>query len=108
MGHSLTYGNNFFFGKKCGKAGNGVYQCESMWLVSVNVTVRTGYMHRNACAFHAPTLLQWQSCSQMEFCTVEQNSHIKLQFPMAETHKSAELCDGLCDHVLSYQKFAKW
>jgi len=27
---------------------------------------------------------------------------------MAEIHKSAELCDGLCDHVLPYQKFARW
>jgi len=58
MGHSLTNGNNFF-GQKCDKAGNRVYQSESMWHVSVNFTIRTGYMYRNAHAFHAPTLLQW-------------------------------------------------
>jgi len=70
-----------YFGQKCGKAGNGVYQCESMWHVSVNVTIRTGYMYSNAHALHAPTLWQLQSCSHIEYCKVEQNSHIKMAVP---------------------------
>jgi len=58
-----------------------------MWHVLVSVTIRWGYMHGNALAFHVCCCLG--DYLEMEICKVEQYLYIKMAVFLAEMLGSA-------------------
>jgi hypothetical protein len=62
----------FFFAKKCGGMGNGVYTFESTWHVHANITIRCVYICSSAHADHLQTSCL-QPCLEMGVCKVEQH-----------------------------------
>ena len=87
MGHSMSYGN-FSFGQKYGNTGSGVCVCErerereNMWHDLVKVTIRRWCTHRSAQAFRVPTLLYWQSCSEIFGVKWHKLAHQKMMMMM--------------------------
>jgi hypothetical protein len=59
-----------------------VWVCENMWHDLVKVTIRRWCTHRSAQAFRVPTLLYWQSCSEMFGVKWHKLAHQKMMMMM--------------------------